>query len=71
MPQAFHADLLALNSLGDQELWRVITGELAYHKALNPEQRQADFVSLRRAYAFALLKWRGHPMPEPAEFFVE
>lgn len=71
VPHAFHNDLLGLNRLDDQDLWRVVTGELAYGKALSPEQRQADFVSLRRAYAFALLKWRGHPMPEPAEFFVE
>jgi hypothetical protein len=71
VPEEFHAELLALNQLDDEELWRVVTGDSPVRGRLSSKQRQADFPTLRRSYAFALLKWRGHPVPLPYEFFVE
>ena len=71
VPFAFHGDLIFLGRLDDQDLWRVATGELPYEKPLTDQQERADFLTLRRSYAFALLKWRGHPVPQPAEFFID
>ena len=71
VPAEFHTELLALNSLDDQSLWRVVIDRLPIAHPLSQQQQQADFPSLRRAYAFALLKWRGHPVPMPSEFFIE
>ena len=71
VPFEFHGDLIFLGRLGDQDLWRVAMGELPYDRPLTDQQERADFLTLRRSYAFALLKWRGHPVPEPAEFFID
>jgi len=30
---------------------------------------EARMVTLRRSYAFALLRWRGYPIPSPAELY--
>ena len=71
VPAEFHGELLNLNGLDDQSLWRVVIDRLPIAHPLSQQQQQADFPSLRRAYAFALLKWRGHPVPMPSEFFIE
>ena len=73
IPFEFHGDLIFLGRLCDQDLWRVAVNELPYEKKkpLTEQQERADFLTLRRSYAFALLKWRGHPVPQPAEFFIE
>jgi hypothetical protein len=71
VPADFHGELLALNRLDDQELWRVGEGKWPGPETADDAARKADLPTLRRAYAFAVLKWRGHPVPEPAEFFVE
>lgn len=71
VPVAFHDALLSLNELDDQELWRVVMGERPLETPLSPAEKRADLPTLRRSYAFALLKWRGHPVPLPYEIFVE
>lgn len=71
VPAAFHEKLLALNELDDQELWRIVVGDSPMEEELDNQQRKADFPTLRRSYAFALLKWRGHPVPLPYEIFME
>ena len=71
VPFEFHEDLVSLGRLDDKELWQVAMGELPYEKPLTDQQERADFLTLRRSYAFALLKWRGHPVPLPAELLVD
>jgi len=71
VPEEFHGKLLALNELDDQELWRIVIGESPLEEEMSSRQRKADFPTLRRSYAFALLKWRGHPVPLPYEIFME
>ena len=71
VPVAFHDELLSLNRMDDDALWRVVMGELPFEGHLSTQQKQADFPTLRRSYAFALLKWRGHPVPLPYEIFME
>lgn len=71
VPEAFHEQLLALNELDDQALWDVVVGNAPPVEELDSQQRKADFPTLRRSYAFALLKWRGHPVPLPYEIFME
>jgi hypothetical protein len=34
---------------------------------LDALREEADLLMLRRSYAFALLKWRGHSIPAPAD----
>jgi hypothetical protein len=66
VPEEFHAELLALHKLQDPELWPVVEG-----KDESPAgKRNAGFETLRRAYAYALLKWRGHPVPDPVEILL-
>lgn len=76
IPSKFHNDLLALNALGDLELWDIVAGtqkRLANRKKAkaqkNPEEEE-NIGSMKRAYAFSLLKWRGHPVPQPGDFLV-
>ncbi len=67
VPDAFHDELVPLNSLGDLELMRIADGDWPAPKKQSDLHRKADFVALRRTYALSLLKWRGHPInPEDA-----
>lgn len=68
VPDKFHAQLLVLNKLDDQALWDVGHGSLADNKASGADS--AGLELLRRAYAYAVLKWRGHPLPDPSEFLL-
>ena len=73
IPSKFHKDLLALNALGDLELWDIVSGKKRLGKKKkskdNPEEEE-NVGSMKRAYAFSLLKWRGHPVPQPSDFLV-
>lgn len=71
IPGKFHKDLLSLNALGDLELWDVIAEPKKRPEGIQEKDEASEvehFGSMRRAYAFSLLKWRGHPIPTPAEF---
>ncbi len=68
VPDDFHDGLLALNSLGDRDLMRVVEGDLP--SGLKKGPNSADFKLLRQTYALRLLKWRGHPIPPPFESLV-
>jgi hypothetical protein len=68
VPDKFHAELLALNKMDDQALWEIGHGDRSFDDS--GEARQADLGTLRRAYAYALLRWRGHPLPDPHEFLL-
>jgi hypothetical protein len=68
VPDKFHAELLAHNKMDDQSLWEAGQGEWDFAEA--SEVEQAGLGLLRRAYAYALLKWRGHPLPDPNEFLL-
>jgi hypothetical protein len=68
VPDKFHTELLALNKMDDQSLWEAGQGEWDFPEA--SEVEQAGLGLLRRAYAYALLKWRGHPLPDPNEFLL-
>jgi hypothetical protein len=67
VPDRFHRPLLRLNRLSDQELWQVARGELVLEEP-DDEAVNVDFTTLCRAYTLSLLKWRGHPIPDPTEF---
>jgi hypothetical protein len=69
VPEKFHPGLLALNKMDDQELWDAGQGEWL-EADTSHEAEKAGLATLRRAYAFALLKWRGHPVPDPSEFLL-
>ena len=71
VPARFHDDLLALNALDDDKLWQVVMGKLGGNEHTDSEAKKADWPTLRRAYAFALLKWRGHPVPASYDILVE
>ncbi|MBX3058712.1 MAG: hypothetical protein KF770_19775 [Anaerolineae bacterium] len=62
VPEAFHADLIVLNSMNDKELMQVADGRWPEPANQTELHRKADFASLRRTYALSLLKWRGHPI---------
>jgi hypothetical protein len=68
VPGKYHAQLLALNKLDDQALWEAGQGE--WHDSEATAAENADLELLHRAYAFALLKWRGHPLPDPNDFLL-
>jgi hypothetical protein len=71
VPHALHQELLELNRLTDPDLWRVVEGKLpSTSDAQDEEHRLADFDLLRRTYALSVLKWRGHPIPEPYEALI-
>lgn len=71
VPADFHGELLALNKLDDKQLWEVVQGKRPKgSKAESAAALKADLPTLRKAYAFAVLKWRGHPMPDPQDFLV-
>lgn len=63
VPEKYHAELLALNRLDDQSLWTAGQDK-------SDDADDASLGLLRRAYAYALLKWRGHPLPDPSEFLL-
>lgn len=67
IPGKFHKDLLSLNALGDLELWDVIAEPKQSKRTAEDASEVEHFGSMRRAYAFSLLKWRGHPVPAPAD----
>lgn len=69
VPDVFHDQLLEMNKLSDKELIAVSDGEWETPN-LNSEAEKAGLTSLCRAYAYALLKWRGHPVPDPTEFLL-
>jgi hypothetical protein len=69
VPDKFHGRLLSLNKLDDQSLWRVVQGN-GDDEDQSEEAQRMDLTTLRRAYAAALLKWRGHPIPDPTEFLL-
>lgn len=60
IPPKFHDQLLSLNGLSDGALLKMIDSGSS-----NPENSD-DVETMKRAYAFSLLKWRGHPVPNPA-----
>lgn len=60
IPPRFHAQLLELNQLSDSELLKIIDAKVS------PDESD-DIKTLRRAYAYSLLKWRGHPVPTPVD----
>ena len=72
VPHTFHQELLELNRLTDRDLWRVVEGKLPPSDVdtSKEEYRQADFDLLRRTYALSVLKWRGHPIPEPYDALI-
>lgn len=93
LSEEMRADLLALETADDDELWQVA------RSIVNPQQqdrhsfllnknrlgtiteaeleeladlrRQADQLMLRKAYAYVLLKWRGHRLPTLAQLEAE
>lgn len=71
VPHAFHDELLSLNKMNDTQLWDVIQGKVKSAADYTEDYEHADFPMLRRAYAFSLLKWRGHPVPSPHEMIME
>jgi hypothetical protein len=68
IPDNFHAELLALNKLDDRALLKVVEGGKEFNDSA--EARKADLATMRRVYAYALLRWRGHPLPEPGELLL-
>ena len=71
VPHAFHQELLELNRLNDPDLWLVVEGKMpSASNAADEEHRRADFDLLRRTYALSVLKWRGHPIPEPYDALI-
>lgn len=72
VPVEFHDELLSLNKMDDDELWGVIQGKSPIaDEVMDDQHARADYPMLRRAYAFSLLKWRGHPMPSPHEIMLD
>lgn len=77
--------LRVLQSLPDEQLWRVARSRLSAdrqksyevllaknsqgsltadeEKALERLSFEADLLTLKKAYAYALLRWRGNPLP--------
>ncbi len=70
IPNKFHSELLSLNALDDLELWDVIAEPKKKQPREEDQEDVEHFGSMRRAYAFSLLKWRGHPVPSPADFML-
>lgn len=68
VPDNFHAELLALNKLDDRALLEVVEGGKSFEDSA--EAKKADLATMRRAYAYGLLRWRGHPLPEPGELLL-
>jgi hypothetical protein len=66
VPDKYHRQLLDFNKLDDQKLWDAIQQAPTAAQS-ESDAAQFDLSTLRRAYALALLKWRGHPIPDPTE----
>jgi hypothetical protein len=58
--QKRHLQLLEKNNLSDDE-----------QRELSELRRQADVLMLRKGYAWAVLRWRGHPIPRLEEIPLE
>ena len=71
VPEDFQADLISLNGLADQDLLRVVEGDMPDTAELSEKRRKADFTTLRRTYALTILKWRGHPVSKAYEALIE
>jgi len=69
VPADFQPDLLALNKLSDQDLLKVVEGDLPGPK-MDERRKKADFATLHRTYALSLLRWRGHPVPTMYEALI-
>lgn len=67
VPAAFHDELISLNGFPDKDLLRVVEGDWPAPETNDELHRKADFTTLRRMYALSLLRWRGHPIPNPYE----
>jgi hypothetical protein len=67
VPAEFHHLLLPLHKFADQELWEIVDGT-ANLPGVNG--RNAGLDTLCRAFAYALLRWRGHPVPDPVEILL-
>jgi len=70
VPDEFHIELLLLNGLNDRKLFDVIEGKLPPTSKQTILHKKADFQALRRTYALSLLRWRGHPIPDPFEAMI-
>ena len=70
VPKAYHQKLLLLNCIGDFDLWEIVSGKTDIDTPLEAEINPEDYLTLYRAYAFSLLKWRGHPVPSPHEMML-
>ena len=70
VPKAYHQKLLILNCQGDLELWDIVSGSTTIDAPAEAEINPEDYVTLYQAYAFSLLKWRGHPVPSPHEMML-
>ena len=71
VPEDFQADLISLNGLADQDLLRVVEGDMPDPAELSERRKKADFDTLRRTYALTLLKWRGHPISNAYEALID
>jgi hypothetical protein len=88
VPAQYRPDLESLETLGDEELWKIAESRLsAEHQrrlarlgktqsgSLKDREKQtlsrlrdeADRLTLRKSYAYLLLKYRGHRIPSLAE----
>ena len=85
LPPAMRDELVALERLGDEDLWEVArstfpeeqyeqlallrekqhadTITVTEQAVLDQLSRAADLLTLRKAYASVLLKWRGYRLP--------
>jgi hypothetical protein len=70
VPDEFHTELIALNGLDDQALFKVIEGKMLVDENLDQQRKKANFAALRQAYAHSLLRWRGHPVISPYEAMI-
>lgn len=89
VPAQYRSDLESMETLGDQELWKIAesrvpperqrrlerllensqSGELTKREqqTLTRLRNEADRLTLRKAYAYLLLKYRGHRIPSLAD----
>ncbi len=70
VPEAFHNELLTLNSLSDKDLMRIADGNWPEPEKQDAMHEKADFAMLRRTYALSVLRWRGHPVPGAYDAFI-
>ena len=58
-PPELQADILAMQTLSTEELYEIAQA----HAEPEVRDRQADHLMLRKAYAWSLIRWRGHQLP--------